>query len=239
VSTDGNAYALAAGRSFYDEVLPPTSVALGWSATTTHWLSITPCPVPGHLSAHLTADAAVRGRFAAVAADDWRGFLAARGVELAPGAHLVMVEPCSHPDHLTGSEDLMRLMDEALAELVADGRVDATAAAATTLPVWLRTPDEYVAPIHDHPVLELASAQVVEAFPSPLWTQFERDGDTEAFVEASIGSMRAWSEAMLAGVVGDPSVLDAFYTRCRQLGAAAPERLHLRVFHVVLDIARP
>lgn len=237
--TDGaDVYALAAGRSFYDEVISPGSVALGWSAITTHWLSAVPCPVPGHLSAHMTDDAAVRDAFAALAAADWQGFLDARAAELEPDGRLVLVEPCAHPDGHTGSEPMMGLMDEVLADLVADGRVEADTAAAATLPVWLRTPDVYEAPVAAHPELDLVAATITEAFPSPLQARFEDDGDVAAYVEASVGSMRAWSEAMLADAITEPAVLDAFYDRCRQLGAADPERLHLHTYHLVVDIRR-
>lgn len=238
VTVDGNAYALAAGRSFYDEILPPGSVALGWSATTTHWLSEVPCPVPGHLSAHMTDEVGIRRQFIERAAEDWRGFLAARAAELEPGGRMVMVEPCAHPDGLIGSENIMGLLDEVLAQFVADGRVSETAAAAATLPVWMRTPDEHESPIVEHPDLVLTSSQVVEDLKSPLWAAFESDGDVAAYVDASVASIRAWSAAMLAEGITEPETLDAFYDRCRDLGAADPERLHVQVFHIVLDFAR-
>ncbi|MBI2705760.1 MAG: SAM-dependent methyltransferase [Actinobacteria bacterium] len=236
--TDGNAYALATGRSFYEEVLPPASVALGWSATTTHWLSAIPGPVPGHLNVQLSEDETVRAKFANQAASDWRGFLAARAAELDVGGRLVMVEPCSHPDGTIGSENVMRLMDDVLDELVADGRLDVDTAADTTIPAWLRTPAEYQEPIDDHPGLALVSGRVVEGFPSPLWTQFEGSGDVGTFVRAAVGSMRGWSEAMLAATIVDARDLDWFYARCGELGTADPERLHIKVFHIVLDIQR-
>jgi hypothetical protein len=234
---DDAAYVLAAGRSFYGPVLPPGTVRLGWSSITTHWLSTLPEPVPGHINAQIAAGAA-GSRFAEQAAADWRAFLAARAVELAPGGRIVMVEPCAHPDGHIGSEPMMSLMDEALAELVADGTVSADAAATATLPVWLRTPDEYGAPIAAHPDLDVVSVQALEGFKSPLWAAFEVDGDAQAYAAAAVGSMRGWSEAMLADAIGDPAALDRFYARCRELGAADPERLHVQVFHVVLDFRR-
>ncbi len=54
-----------------------------------------------------------------------------------------MVEPCAHPDGQIGSEPMMELMDQAMGELVASERVTADAATAATLPMWMRTPDEY------------------------------------------------------------------------------------------------
>ena len=236
--THGDTYALAAGRSFYDTVLPPASVALGWSSITTHWLSQVPGPVPGHLTAQGTADAAVRQRFADQAAADWRGFLAARADELAPGGRVVMVEPCAHPDGHLGSEPMMALMDEVVTELVDEGVITADEAARATLPMWMRTPDEYEAPVAEHPELDLVAAQVVEGLKSPLWAAFETHGDAGAYAEASVAALRAWSEAMLGAGITDPADLDELYRRCREKGAADPERLHLQVFHIVLDIAR-
>jgi hypothetical protein len=236
--TDANAYALAAGRSFYEEILPPGSVALGWSATTTHWLGDLPVAVPGHLAAMSSDDPAIQQRFAQQAAADWDGFLGARAAELQPGGRLVLVESCTHPDGHVGSEDLFALMDEVLAELVAEGEIAAEAAAQATLPLWMRTPEEYSEPIDSHPGLETVSARVVEDQRSPLWTRFEQDGDVDAYAAASIASMRAWSGAMLAAAITDPAILDEYYERCRDKGVADPDRLHLQVFHIVLDIAR-
>lgn len=236
--TDGNAYALAAGRSFYDEVVPPGSVALGWSSITTHWLSTTPMPVPGHLTAQASDDPAIRAAFADQAARDWDGFLTARAAEVAVGGRVVMVEPCAHPDGSLGSESVMALMDQVLGELVADGRVTPEGAAAATNPMWMRTPDEYGKSVDAHPGLELVELQVIEAAPSPIQDQFNADGDAAAYADAMVASMRAWSESMLAEGIDDPSALDAFYDRCRALGTEDPERLHLRTFHILLDIAR-
>ena len=42
-------FTFAAGRSFYEPLLPAGSVALGWSATAVVWLSRTPCPLPDSL----------------------------------------------------------------------------------------------------------------------------------------------------------------------------------------------
>jgi salicylate 1-O-methyltransferase len=238
VVVDGNAYALAAGRSFYDEILSPGSVSLGWSSITTHWLSTKPLPVPGHFTAQAGGDETVRRAFAEQAARDWEGFVAARAAELAVGSRLVMVEPAAHPDGQLGSEPMMALMDQVLGELVAEGRVTAAAAAEATLPMWMRTPDEYRAAVDAHPDLDLVELELVTGQKSPLWAAFERDGDASAYADASVASMRAWSEAMLAEGIDDPATRDVFYERCRALGAEDPDRLHIQTFHVVLDIAR-
>jgi hypothetical protein len=201
-------------------------------------LSDIPSPVAGHVAAQSTRDTGVRERFAEQAAADWQGFLDARAAELVPGGRLVMVEPCAHPDGLLGSEPMLELIDEVLAGLVSDGSVSPEDAAAATLPMWMRTPDEYEHPVTGHSELELVTGQLVEGLKSPLWSAFEKDGSAETYARKSVAAMRAWSEAMLRPAIDDPATLDDFYERCTTLGAADPERLHLRVFHVVLDIRR-
>src|SRR5579864_8026966 len=48
VADDPNVYPAAIGRSFYETVLPPASVHLGWSSYAAVWLSRVPTPIPGH-----------------------------------------------------------------------------------------------------------------------------------------------------------------------------------------------
>ena len=238
LADDPDAFALAAGRSFYEPVLPPATVSLGWSSVTTHWLSRLPVPVPGHVSAQAGAPPDLQDRFRQQAAEDWAAFLDARAHELRPGARLVMVEPCAHPDGWMGSEAMMGLLDQVVGELVGEGRVSAEAATAATLPVWMRTPDEYGEPVRAHPQLELCGLDVLEGVRSPLWTAFARDGDAEAYADAAVGSMRAWSGAILEESFGDAGLIDELFARCRRLGIEDPERLHVHTFHVVMDIGR-
>ena len=41
-------FASSVGRSFYQQILPANSIALGWSSWAVHWLSRIPMPVPDH-----------------------------------------------------------------------------------------------------------------------------------------------------------------------------------------------
>lgn len=238
LASDPDAYALAAGRSFYEEILAPGSIALGWSAITTHWLSELPSAVPGHLTAQMSSDPDVLTAFSGRAAQDWQDFLRARSAELCTGGRLVMVEPTLHPDGSIGSEPMMHLMDRVLGELVAEGRISEAEADATTLPTWIRSPEEYADPVEADPGLELVDARLVESLPSPMWLAFQQDRDAASYARASVDSMRAWSESMIAEGIGDPRARDAFYDRCRLLGEADPDLLHVQTAHIVLDIGR-
>src|SRR6516165_328013 len=89
VATDPASYArryervfpAGVGRSFYQPVLPPGSVAVAWSSAAAHWLGTAPGPVDEHLWAP-TARHPAGAPFAARARSDWRRFLGLRASEL-------------------------------------------------------------------------------------------------------------------------------------------------------------
>jgi len=186
----------------------------------------------------MSSNPAVLSPFAGRAAQDWQDFLRARAAELCPGGRLVMVEPALHPDGSIGSEPMMELMDKVLGELVSEGRVSEADADATTLPTWIRSPEEYADPVDAHPGLELVDVRLVESLPSPIGLALREDRDAAAYARASVDSMRAWSEAMITASIGDAKARDAFYDRCRVLGEADPDLLHVQAAHIVLDIRR-
>jgi len=81
---DPNVFPSAIGRSFYESVLPPSSVHLGWSSYAAVWLSRVPTLIPGHFIA-LASTGPVRAEFDRQAAKDWEVFLSLRARELRPG----------------------------------------------------------------------------------------------------------------------------------------------------------
>jgi hypothetical protein len=83
---DAAVYASAIGRSFYQQILPSSSVTVGWSSWAVQWLSRTPAMIPDQVQVALSQDASARAAFSAQAAEDWEKFLVARGHELCPGA---------------------------------------------------------------------------------------------------------------------------------------------------------
>ncbi len=88
---DPAAFAAAVGRSYFQQILPTSSVTLGWSAWAVQWLSRVPCAIPDQVQVAYSHDAASRSAFAEQAAEDWRRFLTMRSRELRPGARLVVL----------------------------------------------------------------------------------------------------------------------------------------------------
>jgi len=89
---DPNVFPSAIARSFYDKVLPPEQVDLGWSAYSAMWLSRIPMPIPGHFCV-LNSTRSIRSEFEQQLARDWETFLTLRSAELRFGGRLVVVVP--------------------------------------------------------------------------------------------------------------------------------------------------
>ncbi len=84
-----NVFPAAVGRSYFEPILPPGRVHLGWNSWTLHWMSRKPVDAPDHVFAGFSAFPAVRAAVAEQQAEDWRRFLQARSSELRSGAKLL------------------------------------------------------------------------------------------------------------------------------------------------------
>ncbi|MFZ4519865.1 MAG: hypothetical protein ACOYOP_15860 [Microthrixaceae bacterium] len=231
-------YPYAIGRSFYKPLFPTGTLHLGWSCVSTHWLSHVPRT---GIRALMPALAAPEDReaFARQAADDWSAFLTARAQELDVGGRVVMVQPCAHPDGTSGGETLARVMAEVRDSMVEDGRLPLHVADRMLIPAWMRTVDEYVAPIDDHPHLRLLRIEVVDQLPDPDRARLLADRDVHAYAHSVAASARAWSEHMLFGEVDDDGVTaDEFYRRLEEEIAAHPGDGELPVPHLLFEFER-
>lgn len=239
-------FALAAGRTFYERLLPTGMLSLGWSSIAVHWLSALPLPIADHIYCSFAtgdARAALRDR----SARDWHAFLANRAAELRPSGRLVVIGGASRDDGASGAEGLMAAADGALRELVATGVVEAAEYARMTIPTWNRTLAEFVAPFEAGDfagTLELRRSDL-RWLPDPYFEAYRRDDDLDAYVESVADFFRAaFEESLLACL--DPTrapdaraaIATAFRARLRERIAADPEAAACRWHVALLDIAR-
>jgi SAM dependent carboxyl methyltransferase len=106
---------MSIGRSFYESLLPPNSVHVGWSAYAAMWITRIPALIPGHFAFQRSAGE-VRAAWERQGAEDWETFLALRARELRPGGCLVVSVPGADENGVSVFE---RVLDHANAELVA------------------------------------------------------------------------------------------------------------------------
>ena len=195
LAKDSATFASAVGRSFYQQILPSESIALGWSAWATHWLSRVPAPIADHIHIAHSADEAARRAYAHQAALDWHDFVAFRGRELAPGGRLVVLTLGLDAAGLPGFAGLMQSLLAALGGLVTDGMLHAEELGRMVIPTVGRTEKEFVAPFAPSGRFEGLSVEQVELFEAEdlFWARYTADGEA-----AKLGT--AWARFARAAI---------------------------------------
>jgi SAM dependent carboxyl methyltransferase len=178
---DTNMFPGAIGRSFYENVLPPASVHLGWSSYAAVWLSHIPTLIPDHFMP-IRSTGAERLEFERQGARDWEDFLSLRAKELRPGGRLVVVLPALADDGTSGFENIMDQANAVLAAMVADGALRADERARMVLGAWPRRTSELLAPFNRDGRFQNLTVDACEMFalPDAAWKDYEQDGNREA-----------------------------------------------------------
>jgi hypothetical protein len=192
-----NIYPCGVGRSFYQNVLPPSSVHFGWSAYAVQWLSCVPAvPVDHFWFARLGAPA--RSIYERQGAQDWESFLALRAQELRPSGRLVVVCP--------GVGTGQAIADHAnavISDMMKEGSISAKERSRMVVACWLRLEHEYLAPFQrDGRFLNL-TVEHCESVPQvdAAWEQYQRDGDAEALASKHAAFFRAtFSPSLVAAL---------------------------------------
>jgi S-adenosylmethionine-dependent carboxyl methyltransferase len=181
VLDDPNVFPSAIGRSFYENVLPPGSVHLGWSSYSAMWPSRLPSSIPGHFMS-IRSTGTVRAEFDRQAAQDWESFLSLRAKELRPGARLVVVLPGLSDDGWTGLEPLFDHANAALGEMAEQGAITASERAAMVVGAYPRRERDVLAPFAGSGTFQCLAVEAVEVLPlqDAAWSEYERNRNKEA-----------------------------------------------------------
>src|SRR5262249_7295148 len=185
-------YAAAVGRSFFEPVLAPASVTLGWSSFAVMWLTGTRPEALGYVSAALTPPK-VLVHLRAQGAADWRRFLAARAGELRPGGRLVVLAAGPAEQGFASTGPLMQRLATTLRQLVVDGRLSEAACSRAFIPTLPRLGTELRAPFAEGAFagLALEDQQDWPDFPDSAWERYQQDGDSGALADAYLGFVQA------------------------------------------------
>lgn len=198
---------MGVGRSFYEQIIPDSSVHLGFAATAFHWMSRAGVP-------DQPEDEISQG------AQDWRTLMDLRARELAPGGTLVMILPAEteEVDPTTSTfkrkgaygRNVWRILCKHLRELH-DERLISHEEYRSMLhfPTFARTEREVREYFNSsNAPIRLTSLEMV-AIPCPYFEQFAASvsGDNRSEAEISQAatvyaqnferSIRSWTEMML------------------------------------------
>jgi len=241
---DASVFPAAVGRSFYEEVLPPGSVHLGWCSYAAVWLSRVPALIPGHFVS-LRSTGEVRLEYERQAARDWEAFLALRAQELRSGGRLIVVLPGLADDGTSGFETIMDHANDVVAQMVAEGSLSTEERGQMALRTHPRKKSDLLAPFErDRSFCHLS----VEAFETTelrdvAWTDYEMDRDTEALATKHALFFRSIFGPSLGSALerlrsGDAEALQIFGDRLeaglRQRVASQPTPMHSSVQIMVL-----
>ena len=240
---DRATFASAVGRSFYSQILPSSSVNLGWSSWAIQWLSRVPAVVGDHLQVAYCSDESVRVAYAKQAAHDWHEFIAFRGRELCPGGRLVVTTMAIGEDGEFGYRPLLSAMMDGLDELVTDGLLTDDEVTRMCVPTVGRRAADFAAPFAPSGRFERLEIERLEIFDAEdrFWARYRIDSDAAAFGARWAAFARAsvfptLSNA-LAGGNADPratEIFDRLEAVVAQRLTAAPEQMQIPLAHVVL-----
>jgi hypothetical protein len=179
-----NVFPCAVGRSFYQQVLPPDSVHLGWCSYAAVWLSRIPSLIPGHFFPPLSTGE-VRAAFERQGAEDWEAFLSLRAIEMRPGARLVVVLPGLSDNGSSGFAEVMDSANAVLSEMVDEGAITAEERSRMVLGSHPRRKSELLAPFTKDGSFQGLTVENCEisVLPDAAWIDYQQDGDKEALVK--------------------------------------------------------
>jgi hypothetical protein len=178
-----NVFASAVGLSFYNQILPPESVTLGWSAWSVQWLSRTPAAIPDQVQVAASRNPEARAAFTRQAAEDWIAFLRSRAQELRAGGQLVIVTMALDERGDFGYGVLLHALYETLEEMVASGFIQAEEKRRMVIPTVGRSRDDFLAPFAQTGTFAQLSMERIEIFAGEdrIWNDFQHDGDAQRF----------------------------------------------------------
>jgi hypothetical protein len=180
---DPAVFPFAVGRSFYDQILPGSSVTLGWSSWAVQWLSRVPALIPDQVQVAYSRDAATRAAFSLQAAQDWRLFLGHRGAELRPGGRLVILSMAVDDQGDFGYRSSVAAIYGSLMDLVGDGFLNDAEMHRMVIPTYGRSRAEFMAPFLDTGSFAGLSVAEFEIFygEDRIWEEFKQHSDPAAF----------------------------------------------------------
>jgi hypothetical protein len=234
-----NVFPSAIGRSYFQQILAPNRIHLGWNTWSMQWMNASPATARDHVLAGMSEDPRVLQQVQEQLALDWRRYLEVRSIELRPGGKL-LVAFTGRTQTETGWEQPLGELWQALLDMGREGLLSDTELQRITIPIGLRTIDDIRAPFLEagsFGALRLEYCEVLKA-PDPFWPEFQQSGDVEQLAQRRSESMRAWAGPTIMGLI-DPirdrtALMDDLFARFAGRMTRYPQRHEPYMLAVVL-----
>jgi hypothetical protein len=237
---DPRAFPSAIGRSFYEQILPDSTVTLGWSSWAVQWLSRVPALIPDQVQVAYSQDAAVRSAFYQQAADDWRCFLVHRAAELRPGGRLIVLSMALDDHGDFGYKPCVVAIYGAVLDLVDEGFITKEEARRMVIPTVGRSRQDFMAPFAETGSFASLALQEIDIFygEDRIWTEFQSHGDAGMYAARWAAFSRASVCPTLAASLDDKARAAEFIDRIEARMIArlkvAPEPMLIPLAKMVL-----
>jgi SAM dependent carboxyl methyltransferase len=241
VHDDPAVFPCAVGRSFYEQILPSSSVTLGWSSWAVQWLSRVPALIPDQVQVAYSQDAGVRSAFYQQAADDWRCFLLHRAAELRPGGRLVVLSMALDDHGDFGYKPCVVAIYGAVLDLVHEGFITKEEARRMVIPTVGRSRRDFTAPFAESNSFADLRLEEIDVFygEDRIWTEFQSHGDARMYAARWAAFSRASVCPTLAASLDNKEVraaefIDRMEARMIARLQVAPEPMLIPLAKMVL-----
>jgi hypothetical protein len=238
---DPRAFPSAIGRSFYEQIMPDSSVTLGWSSWAVQWLSRVPALIPDQVQVAYSRDAVVRAAFSEQAAKDWRRFLVHRAAELRPGGRLVVLSMALDDHGDFGYRPAVAAIYGAVLDLVDEGFISKEEARRMVIPTVGRSRQDFTAPFVKSGSFAGLTLEEIDVFygEDRIWTEFQSHGDARTYGARWAAFSRASVCPTLAAALDDKEVraaefIDRMEARMIARLEVAPEPMLIPLAKMVL-----
>ena len=193
LSDQSRIFPSAVGRSYFDPILPPNSVDIGWNSWSLQWMSASPTNIDDHIFIDCTEITNLKNSFSNQLAIDWTQFLRCRSKELKLGGKLMTIFIASR-SHTSGWGPFWNEFWLTLLELRSFDLLSDTELALISLPIGVRSVEDIKNPFDKNNIfanLKLERLDIIDA-PDPFWDEYQTTRDPmtyrhrKAFVKHSM-----------------------------------------------------
>ena len=253
LETHKRVYPLFSANTFYNQILPDSSLDFGFSATAMHWLSKKPCNLSNHV--HMVG---VEGEeylcFSEQGKKDWETILLHRARELRSGGQLVFLNFCRDKNgkylgNTTGVNMFFNFA-QIWQDFMEQGLIREDEYQKMTLPQYYNTVEEFSAPLKnvENPVYQagLRLKQIETHITAcPFAEAFKEHQDAQRFAEEYIPTIRSWNESIFFGALDQERALEDreqiiqdYYQTYQNQVIASPEMHRMDYVHAFTVIEK-
>ena len=253
LETHKRVYPLFSANTFYNQILPDSSLDFGFSATAMHWLSKKPCNLSNHV--HMVgAEGEEYLCFSEQGKKDWETILLHRARELRSGGQLVFLNFCrdkkgKYLGNTTGVNMFFNFA-QIWQDFMEQGLIREDEYQKMTLPQYYNTVEEFSAPLKnvENPVYQagLRLKQIETHITAcPFAEAFKEHRDTKRFAKEYIPTIRSWNESIFFGAL-DPQrpleerqqIIHDYYQTYQNQVMASPEIHRMDYVHAFTVIEK-